>query len=65
VIKVSIKNMTFEELCKKMKAEGWTRKDFKDSKHYRGWYYRTRKTIERSGKWVIDHPLTVFYRPIN
>jgi len=56
--------MSFEELCQKMESEGWTRKDFKDEKHYRGWYYRNRKKVERSGAWHIEHPMTFFYRPI-
>ena len=56
--------MSFDKLCEKMEAEGWTRKDFNSCEHYRGWYYRNRKKVIRSGVWHIDHPLTFWYKPI-
>ncbi len=55
--------MTFEELCKKMDSEGWTRKTFKSPEHYRGWYYRNRKKFEWLWAPVITHPLTLWYQP--
>ena len=58
------RDKSFEKLCVKMEREGWTRKDFKSSDHYRGWYYRNRKKVERSGKWHIDYPFTFWYRPL-
>lgn len=56
--------MKFDELCQIMESEGWFRKDFKNSEHYRGWYYRNHKKVEISGAGVIDHPQTFWYRPI-
>ena len=57
-----IQNMTIEELDQRMKKDGWIRKDFKSSEHYRGWYFRNLGKIDPSGIWHIDHPLTFWYR---
>jgi len=57
--------LSFEELCEKMEAAGWTRKDFNNAEHYRGWYYRNRKKVERSSSWHINHPFTFWHRPLN
>jgi len=57
-----IKNISFEELDKRMKSNGWKRKDFKDGKHYKNWYYRNHKNINLSGIWHIDHPNIIWYR---
>lgn len=55
---------TFEETNQLMKEQGWTRKDFKNSDHYRGWYYRNHKKVVINHSFHLDHPMTFYYKPI-
>lgn len=59
------KKHTPEELKALMEEPGYTAKTFKNSQHYRGWYYRNRKKMFISGVWHIDEPMTFYYKPIS